>query len=51
MFGFRLVKDDQVGIVTKNMFGRKMLPGQIIAMNKETGVHRRQPGGRSRGRA
>ena len=26
MFGFRLVKDDQVGIVTKNMFGRKMLP-------------------------
>ncbi len=38
MFGFKLVKDDQVGIVTKNMFGRKMLPGQIIAMNKEIGV-------------
>ncbi len=38
MFGFRLVKDDQVGIVTKNMFGRKMPQGQIIAANKEVGV-------------
>jgi uncharacterized membrane protein YqiK len=38
MFGFRLVKDDQVGIVTKNMFGKKMPQGQIIATNKEIGV-------------
>jgi hypothetical protein len=38
MLGFRLVKDDQVGIVTKNMFGKKMPQGQIIATDREIGV-------------
>jgi len=38
MLGFRLVQDDEVGIVTKNMFGKKMPPGQIIATSGEIGV-------------
>ncbi len=36
--GFALIKDDQVGILTKQMFGRKMPKGQIIARNGEIGV-------------
>ncbi|MBI4763899.1 MAG: hypothetical protein HY787_04760 [Deltaproteobacteria bacterium] len=36
--GFRLIGADQVGILTKNMFGRKMPEGQIIARQKEIGV-------------
>jgi hypothetical protein len=38
MFGFRLIADNQVGIVIKHMFGEKMRPGQIIATNGEIGV-------------
>jgi uncharacterized membrane protein YqiK len=38
MFGFKLIRDDQVGIVTKNMFGEKMRPGQIVATNGEIGI-------------
>lgn len=38
MFGFRLIRDNEVGIVTKNMFGEKMRPGQIIATNGEIGI-------------
>lgn len=37
-FGFSLIRDDEVGIVTKNMFGASMRPGQIIATNGEVGV-------------
>lgn len=36
--GFSLIRDNEVGIVTKNMFGNLMPPGQIIALNDEVGV-------------
>ena len=37
-YGLRLIGDSQVGILTKNMFGRKMPPGQIVARGGEVGV-------------
>jgi len=36
--GFCLIGSNQVGILTKNMFGKKMPAGQIIAHQGETGV-------------
>jgi uncharacterized membrane protein YqiK len=36
--GFRLVRDDDVGIVTRNMFGSTLPQGQIIATKGEVGV-------------
>jgi regulator of protease activity HflC (stomatin/prohibitin superfamily) len=36
--GFRLIGANQVGILTKNMFGKKMPAGQIIARHGEIGV-------------
>lgn len=36
--GFCLIGSNQVGILTKNMFGKKMPAGQIIARQGETGV-------------
>ena len=39
--GFCLIGPNQVGILTKNMFGRKMPAGQIIARQKEIGVRAR----------
>ncbi len=36
--GLRLIGDDEVGILTKKMFGRKMPQGQIVARNGEIGV-------------
>jgi len=36
--GFCLIGANEVGILTKNMFGRKMPEGQIIARNGEIGV-------------
>jgi len=36
--GFCLIGPYQVGILTKNMFGKKMPEGQIIARHGETGV-------------
>jgi regulator of protease activity HflC (stomatin/prohibitin superfamily) len=39
--GFCLIGSNQVGILTKNMFGRKMPAGQIIARHGETGVRAR----------
>jgi len=39
--GFCLIGPDQVGILTKNMFGKKMPEGQIIARNGEIGVQAR----------
>jgi uncharacterized membrane protein YqiK len=36
--GLRLVRDDDVGIVTKKMFGRTLPQGQIIATKGEVGV-------------
>jgi regulator of protease activity HflC (stomatin/prohibitin superfamily) len=39
--GFRLIGANQVGILTKNMFGKKMPAGQIIARQGETGVRAR----------
>jgi uncharacterized membrane protein YqiK len=36
--GLRLIKANQVGILTKNMFGKKMPEGQIIARKGETGI-------------
>jgi len=36
--GFCLIGANQVGILTKNMFGKKMPEGQIIARNGEVGV-------------
>jgi len=36
--GLRLIGPNEVGILTKNMFGRKMLEGQIIARQGEIGV-------------
>ncbi len=39
--GFRLIGANQVGILTKNMFGKKMPEGQIIARHGEIGVQAR----------
>jgi regulator of protease activity HflC (stomatin/prohibitin superfamily) len=39
--GFRLIGPNEVGILTKNMFGRKMPEGQIIAHQGEIGVQAR----------
>ena len=36
--GFCLIGANQVGILTKNMFGKKMPEGQIIARHGEIGV-------------
>src|SRR5512136_2974274 len=36
--GFRLIGPNEVGILTKNMLGRKMPEGQIIARHGEIGV-------------
>ena len=36
--GFCLIEANQVGILTKNMFGKKMPEGQIIARHGEIGV-------------
>ncbi|MBI3986837.1 MAG: hypothetical protein HY343_07960, partial [Lentisphaerae bacterium] len=36
--GLKLIGDDEVGILTKKMFGLKMPPGQIVARNGEIGV-------------
>ncbi|MFA5042564.1 MAG: SPFH domain-containing protein [Kiritimatiellia bacterium] len=36
--GLRLIGDDEVGILTKKMFGRKMPQGRIVARNGEIGV-------------
>jgi hypothetical protein len=36
--GFKLVRDDDVGIVTKNMLGASLPQGQIIATKGEVGV-------------
>lgn len=36
--GLRLIKANQVGVLTKNMFGKKMPEGQIIARKGETGI-------------
>jgi regulator of protease activity HflC (stomatin/prohibitin superfamily) len=39
--GLRLIGPNQVGILTKNMLGKKMPEGQIIARNGEVGVQAR----------
>ena len=36
--GLALIKDDQVGILIKKMFGRKMKEGQIISRQGEIGI-------------
>jgi uncharacterized membrane protein YqiK len=36
--GFALIRDNEVGIVTKNMFGKKLHKGQIIATSGEIGL-------------
>lgn len=36
--GFALIKDDQVGILIKKMFGKKMKEGQIISRQGEIGI-------------
>ena len=36
--GLRLIRPNEVGILTKNMFGKKMPEGQIIAREGEIGV-------------
>ena len=41
LHGFCLIGPNQVGILTKNMFGKKMPEGQIIARNGEIGVQAR----------
>jgi uncharacterized membrane protein YqiK len=38
LMGLRLIKANRVGILTKNMFGKKMPEGQIIARKGETGI-------------
>ncbi len=38
LVGLALIKDDQVGILTKKMFGRKMPKGRIIARDGEIGI-------------
>jgi uncharacterized membrane protein YqiK len=37
--GLRLIRANEVGILTKNMLGRKMPQGQIIARQGEIGTH------------
>lgn len=39
--GLKLIKADEVGILTKNMFGEKMPEGQIIARDDEIGIQAR----------
>jgi len=39
--GFRLIGANQVGILTKNMLGRKMPKGQIIARQGQVGIQAR----------
>ena len=39
--GLRLIGPNEVGILTKNMFGRKMPEGQIIAREGEVGIQAR----------
>lgn len=39
--GLRLIGPNEVGILTKNMFGRKMPEGQIIAREGEVGIQSR----------
>ncbi len=39
--GFRLIRASEVGILTRNMFGKKMPEGQIIARHGEVGVQAR----------
>ena len=39
--GFCLIRANQVGILTKKMFGKKMPEGQIIARQGEIGVQAR----------
>jgi len=36
--GLKLIRDSEVGILTKRMFGRKMPQGQVVARNGEIGV-------------
>lgn len=38
ILGFRLIGANEVGILTKNMFGQKMPEGQIIARKGEVGI-------------
>ena len=38
LLGLRLIGANEVGILTKNMFGRKMPEGQIIARKGEVGI-------------
>lgn len=44
--GFRLIHDNQVGVLTKKMFGKKMPEGQIVARTGEIGIqaHTLMPG-------
>jgi uncharacterized membrane protein YqiK len=39
--GLKLIGANQVGILTKNMFGKKMPEGQIIAREGEIGIQAR----------
>jgi regulator of protease activity HflC (stomatin/prohibitin superfamily) len=41
LLGLRLIGANEVGILTKNMFGRKMPEGQIIAREGEIGIQAR----------
>jgi regulator of protease activity HflC (stomatin/prohibitin superfamily) len=41
LLGLRLIGANEVGILTKNMFGRKMPEGQIIAREGEVGIQAR----------
>ncbi len=36
--GFALIRDDEVGVLTKKMFGKKMPEGQIISRDGEIGI-------------
>jgi uncharacterized membrane protein YqiK len=36
--GLKLIRDDEVGILTKKMFGRKLPQGRIISRAGEIGV-------------
>lgn len=44
--GFSLIRDHQVGVLTRKMFGKKMPQGQIVARNNEIGIqaHTLMPG-------
>lgn len=39
--GIKLIRDNEVGVPTRKMFGRRMPPGQVIARRDETGVQAR----------